>query len=61
VARVDDAVQVTGLDHVSLLTMSPPDRQARSVAHRRALRDSTPNRPTRYAGLLALQARITRR
>ena len=64
--RVDDPEQVAGLDHVSLLTMAAQahqiqDERARSVVLiNEALRELDPDAdPARYAGLLALQARIT--
>ena len=64
--RVDDPEQVAGLDHVSLLTMAAQahqiqDERSRSVVLiNEALRELDPEAdPTRYAGLLALQARIT--
>ena len=63
--RVDDAVQVTGLDHVSLLTMAAEahqifDDRARTVTLiNEALRELDPVvDPARYAGLLARQARV---
>ena len=64
--RVDNAEQVAGLDHVRLLTMAAEahqifDDRARSVVLiNEALRELDPEvDPTRYAGLLARQARIT--
>jgi DNA-binding CsgD family transcriptional regulator len=64
--RVDEPEQVTGLDHVSLLTMAAQahqiqDERARSVVLiGEALRELDPEAdPARYAGLLALQARIS--
>jgi len=64
--RVDDPEKVAGFDHVSLLTMASNahqirDERARSeVLMQEALRELDPEAdPTRYAGLLAQQARIT--
>jgi DNA-binding CsgD family transcriptional regulator/tetratricopeptide (TPR) repeat protein len=62
--RVDDPERVTGLDHVSLLTMAAQSHQVmddrpRSVALiNEALRELEPDAdPARYAGLLSAQAR----
>jgi len=63
--RVDDPERVTGVDHVGLLTMAAQSHQgmddrARSVGLiNEALRELDPaTDPARYAGLLAMQARM---